>query len=363
MQLMGQFGFFALVLVAIYWVNRAVGLLDALVGDGQSVGVFLQMSLLSVPSVIELITPMAAFGAALSVANKLSNDSEMIVLQATGFSFVRLARATMVFAATVAVLTALVTNFLIPSAAAQLREMNAEIARNSTVKYLKEGQFLQPSKDIVLFIRAISPAGELLDIFISDNRTATEEVIFTAQRAFLVNDNADPKLLMLDGAVQRKVQNEDIISISRFADFTYSLKDLINDSLDGRRGAGELTTLELMLASPKGEVLREWPAPFLQYRGHIRISWPISAGLTAMIGFAALQLGGFSRGGLWRQILLAICLLMVMYFVHIITLSRGPQIQGGWVLAYLTPLVAGVISAVLLWAAGRTRRMPRQVVA
>jgi hypothetical protein len=33
------------VLVAVYWVNRAVGLFDQLIGDGQSALVFLEFSL------------------------------------------------------------------------------------------------------------------------------------------------------------------------------------------------------------------------------------------------------------------------------------------------------------------------------
>ena len=33
-QLLALFGFFALVLVAVFWVNRAVGLFDQLIGDG-----------------------------------------------------------------------------------------------------------------------------------------------------------------------------------------------------------------------------------------------------------------------------------------------------------------------------------------
>ncbi|MEO6300594.1 MAG: LPS export ABC transporter permease LptF, partial [Paracoccaceae bacterium] len=35
-QLLTMFGFFALVLVGVYWINRAVGLFDQLIGDGQS---------------------------------------------------------------------------------------------------------------------------------------------------------------------------------------------------------------------------------------------------------------------------------------------------------------------------------------
>ena len=46
-QLLALFGFFSLVLVAVYWVNRAVGLFEQLIGDGQSALVCLEFSVLT----------------------------------------------------------------------------------------------------------------------------------------------------------------------------------------------------------------------------------------------------------------------------------------------------------------------------
>ena len=48
-QLMGPFAIFALTLIGIYWVGRAIGLFDQLIGDGQSVGVFLEIMILFLP--------------------------------------------------------------------------------------------------------------------------------------------------------------------------------------------------------------------------------------------------------------------------------------------------------------------------
>ena len=61
------FGFFALVLVAIFWINRAVRLFDRLIGDGQSALVVLEFSMLTVPNVIRLVLPISAFAAAVSL--------------------------------------------------------------------------------------------------------------------------------------------------------------------------------------------------------------------------------------------------------------------------------------------------------
>jgi lipopolysaccharide export system permease protein len=96
-QLLAVFGFFALVLVLVYWVNRAVGLFDQLIGDGQTALVFLEFSVLTLPNVIRVVLPIAAFAAAVFVANRLTQDSEMVVMQATGFSSFRLARPVLIF--------------------------------------------------------------------------------------------------------------------------------------------------------------------------------------------------------------------------------------------------------------------------
>ena len=60
-QLLMLFGFFALILVSVYWVNRAVLLFDQLIADGQSAWVFLEFTALTLPNVIRLVLPMAAF--------------------------------------------------------------------------------------------------------------------------------------------------------------------------------------------------------------------------------------------------------------------------------------------------------------
>ena len=60
-QLMMLFGFFALVLVSVYWINRAVSLFDQLISDGQSAWVFLEFTALTLPNVIRLVLPVAAF--------------------------------------------------------------------------------------------------------------------------------------------------------------------------------------------------------------------------------------------------------------------------------------------------------------
>ncbi len=346
-----------MILVTVYWINRAVGLLQSVLGDGQSLGMFVQLSLLTIPSVVELIVPMAAFGAAVFTANKLMGDSELVILQATGFSYARLLRPVIFFGLAVAVFTAIVTNFLIPAAAKQLRELRFEMAQNSTAKYLKSGQFHRPNDQVVLYFREMSDNGEILDIFIADYRNPINTQIYTAQRALVVEGEDDPKLLMLEGVLQRKNVLSGVISTSHFTDFTVSLASLIDQTDTSKRSISELSTWSLITATQTVADTFTKSAANLHYDGHLRLTWPISTAFTGLIGFASLLLGAFSRNGLLTQIGMGITLLIALYLIHIITLSTGTKIDSGWIFAYATPLFGMIVTLTLIWAAGKPRKI------
>ena len=67
-QFLTLFGFFALVLVSVYWINRAVSLFEQLISDGQTALVVLEFTALTLPLVISVVLPIAAFAASASRA-------------------------------------------------------------------------------------------------------------------------------------------------------------------------------------------------------------------------------------------------------------------------------------------------------
>lgn len=131
-QLTVFFGFFSLVLVSIYWVNRAVALFETLIGGGQSAGVFLEFTALTLPNVIRLVLPVSGFAAVVYAVNRLTSESELVVMQAMGLGPFRLARPVLIFGLGVAVLTGILTHILVPASRAQLANRQAEIAENIT---------------------------------------------------------------------------------------------------------------------------------------------------------------------------------------------------------------------------------------
>jgi lipopolysaccharide export system permease protein len=359
-QLLALFGFFSLLLVSVYWINRAVGLFDQLIADGQSGLVFIEFSLLTLPNVIRLVLPISAFAAAIYVANRLMNDSELVVMQATGFSSFRLVRPVLYFGLTVTVMLSVLTHVLVPASRATLAARSAEISENVTARFVRDGEFMHPADGVTLYIRRITETGELRDVFVADDRSPGQTVISTARRALLARGETGPKLLMFDGSAQTLDKATGRLAVTRFADVTYDLTAMLAGDFGLRPSIDELTTTQLLQAAPETADELGLSQVQLRQEGHSRIAQPFLAIATALIGFSALLLGGFSRFGQWRQIAVAVALLIVVQMIN--TQGNALAMSGlsAWPAVYLGP-IAGMLMAVgLLWLSQRPRRQPRQ---
>ncbi len=358
-QFLTLFGFFALVLVLVYWINRAVGLFDRLVGDGQSALVFLEFSLLTLPNVIRIVLPVAAFAATVHVANRLTQDGELVVMQATGFSSFRLARPVLMFGLIVAAMMTALTHFAVPASRAILAVRSAEIEANVTARLLTDGQFMHPADGVTFYIREIAANGELRDVFLSDDRSATGRTTYSAKRALLVRGDTGPKLVMIDGMSQTLTRDSGRLSVTHFSDFTRDLSGMVGDGLRDRRTVSELSTADL-LAAPAA-LLAETAATRAEFlsEAHDRFAQPVLAIAAALIGFSALLLGAFSRFGLWRQILVAVLMLILMQLVANAATSASLRNADLWPLVYAAPLLGITIGVATLALSQRPRRLRR----
>jgi len=355
-QLLVVFGFSALVLVLIYWINRAVVLLDQLIADGQSSGVFLELTLLSLPNIIRIVLPLSAFVASLYVTNRLSTDSELIVVQATGTSPWRLARPYLAFGLFAAVLTLILTHVLVPASLKQLNLRQSEIAQTATARLLREGQFVTPTPGIVLYIRDVTPDGELRDIFLTDSRSAADMVTYTAARAWLVRGAAGPQLVMIDGMAQMLDRAEGRLLTTAFAEFAYDIGALMPDTVTTRRTSREVETAALLWPDAALQAETGKSAAVLVAEGHDRFAQGVLAMVGPLIGLAMLLIGGFSRFGVWRQVIAAIFVIIGIKLIESVTTGLVRADAALWPLTYL-PVASGLaIAAGLLHLAARPRR-------
>ena len=72
-----------------------------------------------------------------------------------------------------------------------------------------------------------------------------------------------------------------------------------------------------------------------------------------MIGFSTLLLGGFSRFGVWRQIIFAITLLILVKLVESAVTEPVRGDAALWPLVYLPAALGFAMSGAMLWMAGK----------
>jgi lipopolysaccharide export system permease protein len=254
------------------------------------------------------------------------------------------------------------TNVVVPASRTQMAERQAEIGANVTARLLSDGRFMHPSDGMTFYIREIAETGELLDIFLADDRTADRRTTYSARRAFLVRGADAPKLVMFDGMTQTLDRATDRLAVTHFSDFTYDLSGLLTPAGRGAMSLGELSTAALLNPTDDLMAMIGEPREAFLTDGHKRLAQPFLALAASLVGFAALLMGGFSRFGLWRQIGLAIVLLLLIQMADNAALGASLRTPGLWPLAYAAPALGCAIAAGLL-AWGQRPRRPREAAA
>lgn len=350
-HLLTLFGFFSLILVMIYWINRAVRLFDQLIADGQSAWVFLELTSLSLPSIIRIVLPLSAFVAAVYATNRLSADSELTVIQAMGVSPFRLARPVLYFGVIVAVLMSILTHILVPLSTQQLSERTAQIAQNMSTRLLTPGVFTSPADGVTFYIRDISAAGEMLDLFIEESNNPVQRVTYTASRAYLVRTDNGPQLVMVDGLTQTLNRNTGRLITTAFEDFVYDVGAFIAPPSTRGRSARTLMTPDLL--APSAAILAETgqTQEALLLLAHDRIAQAGLGFVAGLVGFSALIAGGFSRFGLWRNIGLAVGLVILLKACETVGAGMAQNNAALWPMMYLAVFAGVILSGLLLFAA------------
>ena len=354
------FGFFSLILVMVYWINRAVVLFDQLIADGQSASVFLEFTALSLPGVIRLALPLSGFAASVYVTNRLVSDSEMVAVQATGYSAFRLARPVLYFGLIVGFLMMILMHFLVPLSTSRLGDRQVEISQNATARLLTEGQFLEPADGITVYIREITSAGELRDILLADTRDATNQVTYTAAQAYLLRVEDDTQLVMRNGLVQTLRLSSNQLFTTSFEDFVFDIGGLIDEPVASKRRRSELMTWDLL--NPSDDILEEIgdSRARLLSEGHNRFSQSVLGTVATLLGYAALMVGGFTRFGLWKQVLFAIFLIILIKATETVGLNAARANPALWFASYLPSVVGLIIIWALLFIADRPTFLRRR---
>ena len=355
-----MFGFFSLILLFIYWINKAIALFDNLISDGQTFLVFLEFSILTIPPIIPIVAPLAAFAAAIFVTNRLKNDSELTIMQATGFSPLRLSRSIFLFGLVVTIILLIISHYLIPKSNNILLKRQNEVASSLNAKLLKVGSFIHPQNGVTFYIGGISTSGVIEDVFVLDERNKDREIIVTSKSGYLITNNNNPILVLKDGIVQNYDLKSTNLSTIHFQDLSY---DLTSWSVKERMSKSKLlltySSFDLFQDPELVSILTDSSPISVLEELHSRILTPLLALIAALIGFSALMIGDYSRFGASKQISVGIVILILIKLSE----SYGNELmlksQGNWLALYLPVLIGILIFSFMMLLASNQKLLGR----
>jgi lipopolysaccharide export system permease protein len=293
-QILGPFLLFMLLLTLVVWMTQSLRLLDLVINRGQSAAIFAYLTLLMLPSLLVVIVPIAFFGAALFALNKLNHDSELVVMWSAGLSRAQMA-APVIFAAAVAMgLTYLCSLYLMPLGQRLTRDKVFEIRADIGAAILREGAFTTPSEGLTVFIRQLSPTGEIKGILVHDNRDLTRPITYLAETGVLAQTPEGARLIMLNGNIQRTEQAGSRLSVLKFDRYVFDLDEYAGQQRGNERETSERYLSELLEPQMSGANQEVRRGVYLA-EAHNRLSGPLYCLAFALIALAATAKGHMLR--------------------------------------------------------------------
>jgi lipopolysaccharide export system permease protein len=284
------FGAFSVVLVsltAVIWVTQALRDIDIMTSQGQTILVFIGITGLIIPLLVLVIAPIALLIATAHTLNKLSTDSEIIVMNAAGISPWMLFRAFMNVAITVALLVAVISAYFAPKGLRMLRDWLTEVRANVVTTIVQPGRFTPIENGVTVHIRERRPNGQLLGVMLDDRRDPKERITVLAEYGELIENDNGTFLILQNGMVQRhelKQRDPNMVVFDRYA---FDLSRFAAGPQAVKYSIRERYLWQLLWPDPKDQFYIEQPG---QFRAELfdRLIAPLYPVAFVVIAFAYL---------------------------------------------------------------------------
>jgi lipopolysaccharide export system permease protein len=345
-------------LSGIVWVALALRQLSVVTSQGQDVWMLVKMTTLALPNLMAIIAPFSLLIAAIHTLNRLSGDSELIVMTASGATIWSAARPLLVLALLVSLGVAFVNHLAMPWSMQLLRQYIVKVRTDILTQVIQPGQFSSPEPDLTFHIRERAPNGELEGLIVHDARDKGHTQSYLAEHGVIVKRAPSNYLVMTDGHIIRRDDKDEPARIVAFDKYAVDLDrfekklDDDNDDLKPR----ERYFSELLHPDPKSGVYRASPGKF-RAELHERTSNPLYPIAFALIALAAVGQVHSIRQSRIQQVALAFVIAAILRLgglalnnVVVLDASAVPLLYG---------LPLGTILAAL-WVIERARHRLRR---
>lgn len=172
-------------------------------------------------SMLPILFPMSLLFAILLTYGRLSQDSEIVALKASGLSMKTILAPALVISLIISVISAQTSFELAPWGNRQFELLFTKLGNTKAAATIKAGTFSEGFFDLVVYANEVnSQSGELKNVFIYNERDSDSPITIIAKKGSLLPDPQNPGhkvlLRLIDGNIHRRSENHTKIKFSTY---------------------------------------------------------------------------------------------------------------------------------------------------
>src|ERR1700746_884321 len=167
-QCFGVMIFVTAALSAAIWLAQSLRLIDLIVNRGLSIEVFLYLALLILPRFLDIVLPIGVFIAVLFTFNRLTAESELVVMRSAGLSHLALSKPVSILAGIAFLILMSLSTYFLPASNRAFKDLQFEIRNRFVSSLLQEGTFTTISDKLTIYVRSRDERGAVVGLLMQD---------------------------------------------------------------------------------------------------------------------------------------------------------------------------------------------------
>lgn len=314
--------------VALLWITQALRDVDLMTNQGQSILVFIGITGLIIPLLILMVAPIALTIAAAHILIKLGNDSELIVMNAAGLPPRVIFRPFLAIGVLVSVLVAVISVYVSPWSLRELRRWATEVRADLVSNIVQPGRFTVLEGKLTLHMRERRPNGQLIGIFVDDQRDPKERITLLAEQGSILKNDRGTFLVLDNGSMQRQETGQRDPAIVLFDRNAFDLSRLAAGPQNIKFTVRERFLWELLNPVPGDPLFVDQPGQ-VRAEFHDRITAPLYPLAFVIVTFAYLGAPRTTRQSRTMSLVSAIAAITAVRslgFVGVVAGARTPAL-------------------------------------
>lgn len=219
-EMLGPFFASFLVMNCVFFLAKLIPFLNFVLELNIGFADFIRLFSYLFPNIFLYSIPMAALlGVTIGFA-RLSSDSEILALKASGISMYQILPPVILVATLIAILTSYVSIKLIPLSAVSMRQLSYQLLKEKISNGIKEHEFTEALGDVVVYVDTIDKvSGQWTNVWVSDMRQVDNPVVTMATSG---NMNSSMSEMMVsielkDGSLHKPgIDNAQIVQFDKY---------------------------------------------------------------------------------------------------------------------------------------------------